>query len=220
MWATIAEKLVKPSGILAFSLFPPLVRPTATAERQKILEFVSSIGDVEIVEDALVYETPLFEKEALRAAGVEDTGNWRRGDLVLVRVRRASRIEKEQPLLGSHTRLKWRTLVVSGQVVKIRLQRQGKHGPSEPISNVGSLPSFVYPTVSARDALRDQIDLWTSRNRVARVDDLELVTTVLARMQHGASLREGMRSVGPTRTRCRISQTVEQSIREVLGGST
>lgn len=217
VWAAIATQLVKPSGVLAFSLFPPLVRPAATAERQRILEFVSSIGDVEIAEDALTYDTPLFEREALRAAGIEDPGNWRRGDLVFVKVKSTFSKHSDQSQPGKAAGSAWRTLVVSGQVIKIRVRRQGSSDGGEALSPVEGVPSFVYPTVSARDPRRNRIDLWTSRNRVARVGNLDLVTTLLSRMQHGVSLTSAMKDAGLAPAPCPTSRTIRERLREVLG---
>ncbi len=219
MWAAIAVQLVKPSGILAFSLFPPLVRPSATAERQEILEFVSSVGDVEVAEDSLIYDTPLFEREALRGAGIEDPGNWRRGDLVLSRSGGPERIRSDRSQVAPPGQFGART---GG----VRSSRENPNAAPRTIQHRGTdLEDWQPPkvssisTVSARDALRNVIDLWTSRNRVAKVGDFHLVMKVLSRMQHGACLFEAMRDIGAVRAFRNTSHSTEQRIHEVLGGS-
>ena len=78
VWLIVASRLARKGGLIAFSLFPELVRPTARMERELILELAASIGPIQLVQNSLVYETPLFEREALSSAGIV-AGNWRRG---------------------------------------------------------------------------------------------------------------------------------------------
>jgi len=213
-WVATAAQLVKPWGVVALSLFPPLVRPTAETERQKILDFLSGIGDTEVVEGALAYETPLFEREALRQTNLEQAGNWRRGDLVIVKVRHKISGRRQQLQIPADP--DWRTFWVSGQVIKTRVRKRRRPDASELLAKVDGLTSFTYPTVSARDTHRDMIDLWTSRNRVAQVGDFGIVTNVLHQMQEGVQLSEALRRASSTQSPGRILLSSELKLREVL----
>lgn len=160
-WFAIASRVVKRGGLIAFSLFPSLVRPAAESERQLILALIGRVGKFQVFEDALSYETPLFEREALNAAGVTSPCNWRRGDLVVVKVN-ASLPWKAFGTRSQALPSLWRTYVIRDQVVKVRRVGKGRQrfGLLRPLPGASH---FVYATVSARDPQRDEIDLWTSR---------------------------------------------------------
>jgi hypothetical protein len=195
-WLAVAMRAAKPGGLVAFVLFPPLVRPTAGAEREAILEAAASAGKVEVLEDAIAYETPIFESEALLAAGTTGYGNWRRADLVLVH-RNSSISRRIAGIRPERTPSTWHTYLIGPRVVKIRYfsSRTALLGGS-----VRPLPGsvdFVYPSVSARDARRPSIDLWTSRNRVAQVENLESVIRMLQLLESGYSVGTAVRRVYP-----------------------
>jgi len=193
-WLAVAMRAARPGGLIAFCLFPPLVRPTASAERESILEAAASAGKVEVLEDAIAYETPIFESEALHWAGITGFGNWRRADLVLVQRTTAMprRISAVRPSRPSST---WLTYLIGPRVVKVR------YSPARTAVRGGSvrpLPGsvdFVYSSVSARDPRRPSIDLWTSRNRVAQVGDLGSVMSILQLLESGGCLGTAIRSV-------------------------
>jgi hypothetical protein len=187
-WLCAASHLVVLNGSVTFPIFPPLVRPAAKRERDVILDLASSIGSVSLTENAVTYETPLFEREALSHSGVCGAGNWRRGDLVVVRVTRSVKL----PMI-SYTRssnwIAWRTFVVGGQVIKIRSGSQKARGAKrELIQPLNGFRDFVYTSVSARDHAREHIDLWTSRNRVARLADTKLIIAIFELLQRGATV--------------------------------
>jgi hypothetical protein len=178
-WLQQASHLVRPAGLIAFALFPDLVRPNAAEERRYILDFASSLGRVEVAIDAVTYATPRFELEALRAAGVERLSEWRRGDLIMV--------ENHQPFRGQFVdpdepREVWDTYVIGRQVVKLRRSVRGT--PRFELSTVDGCPDWVLPTVSARDPRRSGIDLWTSRNHVAQVGQRALIAKFLDQFAH------------------------------------
>lgn len=184
LWLWQASQVTLLGGLIAFSLFPPLLRPGAMAERNQILEQARVLGEVEIQEEALLYETPLFEQAALARCGLRITTDWRRGDLVLIRVARNSDYRRPST---HYLKEQWESFLIGRQVVKLR---QPAHGSTDKIlAPLTDCPDFVFPTVSLRDPRRSQIDLWTSRNRVARVGRREFVASILSDLAKGISLQ-------------------------------
>jgi hypothetical protein len=177
-WLQQASRLVRRKGLLGFALFPELVRPDASEERRAILQFASELGRVEVFVNALAYSTPIFELEAMRAAGVDHLDDWRQGDLVVV--------ENRHPFHGRLAPIqepdeRWDTYVIDRQVIKLRRAAPNGGEPLLPIEGCGN---YVLPTVSGRDPRRAAIDLWTSRNRVARVGDRRIVANILDHFGH------------------------------------
>lgn len=209
-WLSIAAGVTKVGGVIAFSLFPALTRPHALEERERILAAASRIGEVDVVDGPLVYETPLFEREALRACGVGEPGNWRRGDLVTVRLR--------NPKAAAQVRLpprrRWHSFRIAGQIVKLRRGNRDSTGP--PLLPVEGLEGFVYPTVSSRDHRFDLIDVWTSRNRVARVGNFCFVARVLRSLQGGAGLSDTLNRVCAGPEFPKMVDSLEVSFRELI----
>jgi hypothetical protein len=184
-WLWQASQAVSPGGIIAFSLFPPLLRPGAESERSRILAQARAMGEVEIREEALSYETPLFEQEALARCGLRITTAWRRGDLVLVHVNRRPRMSPPPSLSADD---EWETFLIGTQVVKLRKHTRGAQNfILAPLDDLGD---YIFPTVSMRDSRRAQIDLWTSRNRVSKVGRRDLVASVLAGLAQGMSIAD------------------------------
>jgi hypothetical protein len=209
-WLSVAGRLAKTGGVIAFSLFPPLVRPTAASERDLLLTLAARIGAVTLLEGAVAYETPLFESEALHAAGISGFGDWRRGDLVIIK-KRATLARPPKTGGRPHGAEAWRTYVIGHQVVKLRCQaRPGLHrrGLVRPLPDARD---FVFTSVSAHDRRRLLIDLWTSRNKVARIADLQAMASILESLEKGESLEVVIRShyrAESTRRRARLEDTL------------
>jgi hypothetical protein len=193
-WLLSASKLVKRGGSIVFALYPPLVRAKAKLERELILEIASLMGAVEIKEEALVYETPLFEQEALDGSDLHGLSEWRRADVVRVAVGKSIADTDldllRRPLIDGA----WRSFVIGDQVVKVRsrsmrLESHRQHkGLLRPLGD-----NFLLGSVSAGVPQRDLVDVWTSRNRVAASSDTRLLSLILRRLARGESLRQAVR---------------------------
>lgn len=177
LWLWQASRLVRRRGRILFVLFPELVRPLARHERDVVLDVASLIGRVEVMRNAVGYETPLFEREALIGSGLTPDLYWRSADLISIT--RPTRLRKK-PRVPPMTEEKWETFVVGTQVVKLR---RFTTGGFEAIAPITGLKDFRLPTVSRRDDQRHEIDIWTSRNRVARVGDRKRVVRVLRQLE-------------------------------------
>lgn len=175
-WLAEASRLVQLGGTIVFVLPPALLRPGAAAEREDLLELARSLGRTRVIGDAATYQTPLFEWEAMIAARCPPLDRWRRADLAVVEDVE-HRLPAPVPAPASAPFDLHDTWVIGPQVVKLRKGSTGQHG--EIVSQVPGLDGWVYDSVSRRDPRRKWIDLWTSRNRVARVGDEFAVRRVL-----------------------------------------
>lgn len=187
-WLEVASHMVRRGGTIVFALFPSLVRPTAALERDLVLEVAAALGRVDISEDALAYQTPLFEYEALRAARVH-VGDWRRGDLVVIKD--VKQLESAFPSAPCRAEIDgvWQTFVIGPQVLKLR--SRPTVGSSWLMAPVGE--NFLLPAVSARDAARAEVHLWSSKNRAARVGNAGALSEILTRLTGGESMERAVR---------------------------
>jgi hypothetical protein len=187
-WLWQAANVVRPGGGIAFSLLPRWVRPSAEREREQILEAAAAAGTARVKGGLLAYSTPRFEAEALHFHGTQVLAQWRVSDLVLIS--EVSGRGKAPPKVPRHEE-QWQTWVVGQQVVKLRAGRLTSDFVLSPVPGVDD---WTYTTVSRRDVGRRFIDLWTSRNRVARVGDAGVVATWIEAA--GNLLAEGVSDVG------------------------
>lgn len=217
-WLLYAHGLAHPGTDILFSLPPINVREAVEAERSRVLELARSIGSVTVEEAVLTYETPLFEREALRASGIEGLGDWRSGDLVTIRVSRPEhRIRAVQRRArGARIRreTKWWTHRVGPQVIKLRVRRT--HVSPQTVMPIDGCPGNVLTSVSRRDPRRPKIGLWTSRNRVASIGRPADIRRLLNALERGATFDDAVREA---RARgARIDVASEELLRQVFLG--
>jgi hypothetical protein len=173
------------NGVVLVSLPPKGTRPSALADREKVLRFAARVG-LDLVEErtlAITYNTPFFETNALAAAGVFAPSRWRRGNLVILRKSRRS-ARPTSPTNGR--RRKW----IEASVGRMRLFVRPDLGP--PCGVLGLMPLIpgdILPSVSRRDPRRRGAQVWTSGNRVFRTDNADLVVE--------AALACGSEEIGP-----------------------
>ena len=184
LWLWQASRAVRPGGLILFSLLPQLVRPTATEDRSAILAEAAALGRATVLEGALRYDTPLFEAEALDACGLPRLPAWRVADLV--RIDDVHNAASRKPPEGDIADT-WDTWVIGSQVVKLR--RTGHDNPAGGIGMIPGARGWAYKSVSRREGHRELIDLWTSRNRVARVGARREVATALDALARNSDAR-------------------------------
>lgn len=137
-------------------------RPGILGEHVRHREWCGRLGfELEQVEwGALPYETPLFERNALRAAGILNVpSDWRHGDLWVLRKTTANRAIWP----GNIARTTWSEHRF-GQV-RLRVNR-GVGDQGDGACLVPLIPGDVLPTVSRRDVRRSAARVWTTGNRI------------------------------------------------------
>jgi hypothetical protein len=141
-------------------------RPDIAQENERALEWTEQLGFVlkSVERGCLRYETPLFERNALRAAGILNVGaEWRRGDLWILRKEASHSMEWPGDLACQP----WQEIVLEG--VRVRVDTD-----ATPVGVDPSLRTIVHgdvlPSVSRRDPRRAAVRVWTSGNRVFSCD--------------------------------------------------
>lgn len=194
LWLWQAVRLSRPGTRIAFSLFPELTRPSASSERTELLLFAQQHGDVNVHKNFLCYHTPGFEAEILSRHDLSDLTSWRRSDLVEITLREGT---AKPPPYPPPAEDKWDTYVIGSQVVKLR-HRAGVCKPWL-LAPVSTITDFLAETVSRRAPYRKAIDLWTSKNRVARVGDGVVMGAILAKLQRNGDLDAALNRCLPSR---------------------
>src|SRR3989338_1718881 len=148
---------------VAFVLFPLLTRPASLQERKKVFEIAMSYGLSLVSMETHVahYYTPQFEQETLVRKGIE-AKNWRRGDFAVF-ISDGTRLPENIALRVEEGQ--WRELIVSKVKVKVRVKDENPDIYIAPELLDFTDGHVALPTVSRRDPIRKEIDLWTSTQR-------------------------------------------------------
>ncbi len=187
-WLTQAVRLVRPGGHVLFPLLGELHRPTAPRDRTRLLDEASTFGRIKTYPSAVLYESPLFERLSLRRHGLHVSTHWRKADLVVLHISGSRRPLEPPPRPPAGER--WDTFVIGPQVVKLR-RRVPDPGPLS-LSPICGCQDFDYDGISTSDPRRSMIDLWSSRNRVARLTRTDLLRRILSLVAEGHGVSEAV----------------------------
>lgn len=159
LWA--AARLCRPGGTVLLSVPPHGTRPGIEGEWTEICLWAARTGLAleRVDERALNYETPTFEHNALHAEGILGVPRvWRRA--TSARFRRTSASLGPRPPRPPEEA--WDEFDIRG--TRIRVRAFGARAFLDPaLRPVG--PDEVLSSVSRRDPLRREVDVWTSGNR-------------------------------------------------------
>lgn len=169
LWA--ARELCEKRGRVWLSAPGAGTRPGIEGERAELVSWARSLG-LRLVKQrggALPYLTPPFERNALRAEGIECVpAQWRHGDLLVFDV--AQKNTRARPSVCSQGVIAWEEVRV-GQVrmrfrawVTPRREERVDPRPRQLVSG------DVLPSVSRRAPPRAHAQIWTSGNRVFECD--------------------------------------------------
>src|SRR5262249_1501341 len=154
-----ARRACRPGAHVLVS-FPPVgTRPGIESERNELATIADGLGFrlVAFHEGSLRYDSPVFERNALRSAGMPELdSDWRCGDLltyVCVGDSAAPRPE------ASRDEGIWEEVQI--REVRIKIRQDKRHSLLDP-ALVSVIPGDVLPSVSRRDPRRTEIDVWTS----------------------------------------------------------
>ena len=187
MW--IASNSVQLNGIVAISLPPINTKTNAINERVAWFSFCASLGlCLETLDpEQLSYSMPFFEFNALRANGIKDVMPfWRKGDLAIFRKVQDNIIERPK---SENTNSKWLEREFNG--VRFRIK-------PNPLTDIvclqlqidSLLKGDILPTVSNNDDRRDLANLWTSGNRIFKVNNATCFLKCFDEVIRGAASSE------------------------------
>jgi hypothetical protein len=163
LWA--AARLVTKRGHVLVSFPAAGTRPMVKDERDRSLERAEVLGLElqEIRRNAVGYRSPPFERAALEAAGLGSLpGDWRRGDLLLLRRCGAGHVDEVSADLGERD---WSAVPAEPTQVRVRQRASDGVAVVDP-RLVTIVAGDVLSSVSRRDPRRTEADVWTANHRV------------------------------------------------------
>lgn len=181
-WVCRALPWLRPGGRLLLSVFPSLVRPAAEEERDELFRALRSLGEVRPMPHRAAYTTPFFENETLSSFGLADLGQWRSGDLFEIIVPNTKLRVAHEPTAEAA----WERVQLGRQVIAVRVQDETRLGAVR-VTPINADGSFLLKSVSAREPVRQNVSLWTSRNRAAALSGTNTVLAFLRELEKGRS---------------------------------
>ena len=161
----LAAKCLNVGGTMVISIPPMNTRPNIDKERVEWFDFCQKQGLCieNLYSSKLQYAMPFFEFNALRSAGVNNIlPFWRTGDVVTFKKMRETNIEREP---FEEPTSDWQEQMIEN--VRIRVNISTKDADDLRINNL--VPLDILPSVSSREPIRKQANLFTSGNRIFNV---------------------------------------------------
>lgn len=198
---------------VAFVLFPLLTRPASLQERKRVFEIAMSYGLSLVSMETHVahYYTPQFEQETLVRKGIE-AKNWRRGDLAVF-ISDGTRLPENIALRVEEGQ--WRELIVGKVKVKVRAKDENPDTYIAPELLDFAGGNVAFPTVSRRDPIRKEIDLWTSTQRGFKIKGWRAVWKIVEGIRNSLSLEEIFESIRREYPNATIPELEKPSIEKV-----
>jgi hypothetical protein len=164
-WLNVALSAIDFEKPILFVLWPGHIRPTAQEEHQIIWAALENIGEIELL-GSVSYDTPYFEKITLETAGQANAG--RSGLLVKLTKRRDQRLVSKVAL-GQGV---WKRFQIDKAQFAIKIEIDPNatgEATSDPLALARE--PFVLPSTSRREPSLRDINLWTSENVVAELEN-------------------------------------------------
>jgi len=180
MW--LAGQCVEVGGIVGISMPPLNTKDDILHERMEWISFCHEQGLCleHLRPQQLHYAMPFFEFNALRSAGIKGFPPfWRKGDLAIFR-----KICDSDPSRPHHdvSATEWDEIEIDS--VRIRILNELKEKkPNLAIEHI--LKTDILPTVSKSDPRRIDANVWTSGNRIFKVNDTASFVKLLKEVKIG-----------------------------------
>lgn len=177
-----SSEVLKSGGVLFLSVLPELTRPDAKKDRALIKKFceINGLAEIEIKSNFLTYESPVFERNALKNSGI-DCADWRKGDLIIYK--NVGCGSKEMTVSPPEDEPLWNEYIVNE--VKLKILSELDANDEFNFENVDNTP--VLSSVSRRSNLRKRINFWTSDNVALNVKKLKVLHSFFNYLKAGNS---------------------------------
>ena len=205
-----AATVLRDGGYLLLAMPAFGTRPGIAEENDRILAWAKRLGFV--LERAqcgtMPYETPPFERNSLRAAGIQNVGDaWRRGDLWTLRKQPAELPDWPGDIIQSA----WREFMFGP--VRVRVDaRAGDTGADPSLQSI--VDGDVLPTVSRRDQRRAAARVWTTGNRVYACEAPAKLASMLEAWSESKTVPQGSPAVNQ-RVRDHVYTVIAQECAEL-----
>lgn len=185
-----ACKACSTGGYVYLSVPPIGIRPNIDSEVKEIINFADRIGlsyhDHE--HNILRYISPLFEINALRAAGIYNIPKeWRCGDLLTFK---RTRVINFNHNISTDKFDNWNERIIGGVRIRYRKHSDTREFKNPSLSSL--IPGDILPSVSRREEIRNRADVWTSGNRIYSCEGLNIFSLVLDSIVRGDSPEESV----------------------------
>ena len=159
-WVNFGLSQLRQGGALLFTLWPESVRPSARDEHRQILKAMSDVGRLEILKN-VTYQLPFFERRSLEAAGQHVS----KREGLLLRLTKANNKLLEVAQF-QRSEFDWLRFTLSSEQLAILTSSRAEH--NDP-SDLFDVEPFILANTSRRNAQLAAINIWTSKNGVARL---------------------------------------------------
>jgi hypothetical protein len=177
-WTNFGLSQVEVGGSILFTLWPESVRPSARSEHRQVLTAMSKVGQLEHLGN-VSYQLPLFERETLDA--VDQSPSQREG--LLFRLTRENSQLLDVPSF-QRSSSEWHRFTLSREQVAVRVSPSDCQTASDDLFEI---EPFTLKSTSRRAPILPSINIWTSKNRAARLSRPSLIAEGIA-TQNEASL--------------------------------
>lgn len=178
IWAALRALPI--NGKVVF-VFPPAgTRPSAVADLECVVGWAIKAGAelISCEKGFLRYRSPLFERNALRAAGLHGVPlDWRTGDLIVLRKTDAREVDRPKTTIDES---EWREVRIGPLRWKIRIQPStGDEASLVPVASTAVLPSVSsrYPSRAGANVVTSGNRFLVSSDPVAVMEALEAIKT-------------------------------------------
>jgi hypothetical protein len=197
LFLSVARSLCSDKSRIWISVPPVGTRPGIEAEREELLRSGGESLGLMLTGDypgALIYTTPPFERNALRAEGILGVPEtWRRGDLLVFSPTGTHWSQVTPPKLGSEA--VWSEVDWMGVRVRFRMPGGGVVPQVRDPCLRSVVAGDILSSVSRRDPVREEVQVWTSGNRVFRCDDVELLHAIAQACAENKDIRGTVHTV-------------------------
>lgn len=211
-WLSTLEASLRPGSRVFLALPQMLSLRSAPVIRQFSIDFFSRRGVVDVIPDALTYESPPFEQNILGAAGLAPK-KWRSGDLL------EAQILWDSELAGSTSRdsnAQWRGFVIGGRVIRLRDDKAASGGDFDFIgARSASRRSMVLKSPSHSQVRESGLNAISSNGTGLRVaSGLGVLESALARAAQIGSLTVALEEMSMIR---KIAPAVIEALEVLIG---
>ncbi len=165
---------------------PPIgTRPGISREWKETVGWAENLGFalLEIIEGILPYVSPPFERNALKAEGLQRVPRgWRRGNLAVFERKCSRAILRPQ---GCLTEQGWIDETIQG--IRFRLRRQDNANCFSDPCLEKIVDGDILDSVSRLDGRRASVDIWTSGNRIFKCRNTLAAQLIIKAIAEGVS---------------------------------
>ena len=179
----LASQCLQLGGKLIISIPPINTRPGIGKQRIDWFAFCQNQGLCleSLFPSRLEYAMPFFEWNAFRVSGVSLSPFWRKGDVAIFEKMEMSSLDRP---IHEQEAVLWHEIEIATCRVRIKLQEDISDDEGD-IEIRNLVPRDILGTVSNRDPIRQEANIWTSGNRIFKTNQPRKLFTFLRDYKEG-----------------------------------